>query len=151
MLKILINSSNSGSTKQYHIIDENNVDIQSYAALILLNDDLKSQEDEENSEVQIYLNKRYDFLSNKLLEFGVLTCEYCGKTHLDIGHRSMKDSYLDNKNKNLATIDHRVPRVLKLIDPLDETNWSVACKRCNLKKGTKTVEEFMKNKISKCV
>lgn len=145
MVKILINSSNSGSTKQYHIIDENDVDIQSYAALILLNDYLKNQEDEENSEVQIYLNKRYEFLSNKLLEFGVLTCEYCGKQHLDIGHRLMKDSYLDNKNKKLATIDHRIPRVLKLIDPLDETNWSVACKRCNHRKGTKLVKEFMMN------
>jgi hypothetical protein len=147
MVKILINSSNSGSTKQYHIVHENNVDIQSYAALILLNDDLKSQEEDENSEVQIYLNKRYDFLSNKLIQFGVLTCEYCGKTHLGIGHRLKKDSDLDNKNKNLATIDHRVPKALKQIDPLDETNWSVACKRCNLRKGTKSVDDFIKMKF----
>lgn len=147
-----MNSSKSGSTKQFHIVvDENNVDIQSYAALVLLNEDLKSQEEDETSEVQIYLNKRYNYLSNILLENGDLVCEYCGKKHLDIGHRLMRDSYLDNKNKNLATIDHKVARALKLIDPLDETNWCVACKRCNLKKGTKTVEEFVEHEKFKKV
>lgn len=114
MLKIQTKSSNSGSTKQYHIIiDENNVDIKSYAALVLLNEDLKYQDEEyqdKTSDIQIYLDKRYYYLSSKLIESGDLVCEYCGEKHLEVGHRLLKDSYLDCKNPKLATIDHIVPR-----------------------------------------
>lgn len=80
---ILFNVSRTGATKQNHIIiDENTVNIKSLAALVLLNDDLKYQDEEyieKTSELQNYLNKRYYYLSIKLQNDGDLVCNYCGK------------------------------------------------------------------------
>ena len=84
-----------------------------------------------------------------MIENGDLVCEYCGKSHLEVGHRLLKDCHLDNKNPNLATINHKVPRILNLIDPLDENNWAVACKKCNREKGIKSVEKFQEDRLKR--
>jgi 5-methylcytosine-specific restriction endonuclease McrA len=55
---------------------------------------------------------------------------------------------LNNKNPKLATVDHKVP-VSSGIDKLDVTNWVVACKKCNNRKGSKSYEEFKKNHLKK--
>jgi len=142
---IISNKSNSGSTIQNNLIFETENSVKSLASLLLLNEYYKYLDEDyldSISETQNYLNKRFAYLENILLEQGDLSCAYCGKSNLDIGHISIRDSHLDSKNDNLATIDHIVPRSANLIDPLDESNWCVSCKNCNTKKGSKPVEEF---------
>lgn len=34
-----------------------------------------------------------------------------------------------------------------MIDPLDETNWAVACKKCNGDKGIKPAEQFREERL----
>lgn len=138
--------SSTGRTKELNIIySTQNVNIKSRAALILLNNELLQQdEDYLNDDVQIYLDKRHEYLNNKLKLEGGLNCEYCGKKYLEIGLRSKKDAHINNANPRLATIDHIIPRSLNLIDPLDENNWTVACKNCNKRKGSLSKEEFIK-------
>lgn len=147
---ILFNVSRTGATKQNHIIIDENVNIKSLAALVLLNEDLKYQDEdyiEKTSELQNYLNKRYYYLSTILCNNGDLVCKYCGKHHLEVGHRLLRYSILDSKNDKLATIDHIVPKSAHLIDPMDENNWCVSCKNCNKEKGSKSVEEFIKSRL----
>lgn len=38
---------------------------------------------------------------------------------------------------NAATIDHVVPRSLKLVPSCDPSNWRVVCQPCNLRKGNR--------------
>lgn len=138
--------SSTGRTRELNVIYyDQDVNIKSRAALILLNNDLLHQdEDYLNDDVQIYLDKRHDYLNNKLKLEGILICEYCGKSHLEIGLKSKNDAHINNSNPKLATIDHIVPRSSNLIDPLDEKNWTVACKNCNKRKGSLSKEEFIK-------
>jgi 5-methylcytosine-specific restriction endonuclease McrA len=49
----------------------------------------------------------------------------------------------NNRNPNLATIDHMTP-ICHGIDKLDESNWAVSCKRCNKNKGSLPYDEFIK-------
>lgn len=147
MIKITTYRSNSLNT-EYNYRIYGNVDIKSPAALILLNEFLKKQDKdfiEKRNELQKYLDKRFIFLLRIKNITGDLVCEYCGKKHLEIGYKNIDLAYLNNKNKNLATIDHIIPRSNKKIDYLDTTNWCVSCESCNKKKSSKTVEEF-KNK-----
>lgn len=91
--------------KNYHVImDENEVYIQSLAALVLLNDDLNNRE-EKDSELEKYLDIRHEWLSS----FSVLTCHYCGKTPLEVGERELSKAYINNANPMLATVDHKIP------------------------------------------
>lgn len=142
----LTRKSKSGSSSQNHIIfTEENPHPNSLAASILLKNDLMIQ-DEKLLELCTWLKFREEYLNKILKQKGDLVCKYCGKQHLEIGGRELKDFHGNNKNKNLATIDH--------INPLsndgkkyDETNMCVDCKKCNGKKGNKNIDEFInKNK-----
>ena len=131
-----------GKTSQSHIIYDSNPHIKSLAAYILLRNELLFQdEDFVNDPLNKWLEFREIYLNNILKQNGDLVCAYCGKKHLEIGGRTPQDFGKNNKNPNLATIDH--------IDPLsnggakyDEKNLCVACKKCNMKKGNKPVEIF---------
>lgn len=141
-------SSIRGSTTENHIIYcENNVNIKSYAALILLNEQLRHEDVDYKKEVriQVYLNKRYKYLWRILIKKKDLVCHYCGRKHLYIGHRLLKYAGIDSKRNDLATIDHVIPRSSG-IDPMDETNWVVACRKCNGQKGAMDYKEFKTKK-----
>lgn len=147
MFKINTYRSKSLNT-EYNECIYGDVDIKSPAALILLNEFLKKQDVdyiEKRNELQKYLNKRFSFLLKTKIITGDLVCSYCGKNHLEIGYKNIDLAYLNNKNHNLATIDHIIPRSKNLVDYLDETNWCVSCEKCNKKKGSKLVDEFKKN------
>lgn len=144
--------SNSGQTILKHIIfNDDIVSPKSYASLLLLNEALRELDVDyikSKWDLEEYLSKRHSYLERTKKEKGDLVCHYCGKEHLDIGYRDANFAYLNNKNKNLATIDHIIPVSSCLINPLDEDNWVVACKRCNSKKGNMSYTDFM-NKIKK--
>jgi len=146
MRTITYHKSTSGSTTLNHIIyNDDNVSVKSLASLVLLNDSLREMDVDYLNlqfELQEYLNKRYLFLINEKRKCGDLTCHYCNRTNLEIGYRYAKYAYLNNSNKNLATIDHIVPRSSGF-NPLDESNWVVSCKRCNTKKGSMSYKEYM--------
>lgn len=89
-----------------------------------------------------YLKIRDKFLNDKLKENGDLVCHYCGKKHLEIGFLDMQFIDFNNKNSNLATIDHKIP-VSKGCRKKDITNWLVSCKVCNTLKGKMDYEEFI--------
>ena len=143
--------SSTGSTKFNHVIYNDDVSSKSQSALILLNDYLRENDDDflrEEQELQEYLNQRYIFLLKTKKKEGDLVCHYCGNTHLEIGYRSVRLCNLNNKNPKLATVDHVKP-VSSGIDRLDVTNWVVACKKCNNRKGSKSYDEFKKNQLKK--
>lgn len=140
--------SHSGQTKSNHIIlNDDNVSSKSYASLLLLNEALRELDIDymkSKWDLEEYLSKRHLYLEKTQKEKGNLVCHYCGKEHLDIGFRDIEFSYLNNKNKNLATIDHVIPVCSGLINPLDESNWVIACKKCNSRKGNMSYNDFIK-------
>ena len=136
--------SSSGRTSQNHIIfTADNPHIKSLAAGVLLKNDLMYQDaDFLEDDMWTWLEFREHYLKKQLTLKGDLVCVYCGKPHLEIGGRTPKDLILNNKNPNLATIDH----ILALSQggaKYDENNLCVSCKKCNGKKGSKSVELFV--------
>lgn len=146
-LVILSKKSGSGSTVQQHIIfSADTPHIQSLAAGLLLRNELMLQDvNYLNSDFLSWLEFREQYLKKQLELHGALICAYCGKPHLEIGGRTPKDLFLNNKNPNLATIDH-ITALANGGEKYNEKNLCVSCKKCNRKKGTKSVEKFMKNK-----
>ena len=79
-------------------------------------------------------------LKQKALNGGILKCHYCPKEGLDIGGRSTPQELAkNNKNKNLATIDHVIP-LSKGGERYNEKNLVVSCKKCNQKKDNKILK-----------
>jgi len=151
MTTITYYRSATGSTKFNHVIYNDDVSSKSQSSLILLNEYLRENDEDflrAEQELQEYLDKRYVFLLKIKRKKGDLVCHYCNKPHLEIGYRSLKMCNLNNKNPKLATVDHKVS-VSSGIDKLDVTNWVVACKKCNNRKGSKSYEEFKKNHLKK--
>jgi len=140
---ILSKKSHSGSTVQNQIIfTANNPHIQSPAADLLLRNELMFQDvDYLEDNLWIWLEFRERYLKKQLALHGDLVCKYCGKPHLEIGGRTPKDIILNNKNPNLATIDHMVA-LANGGEKYNENNLCVACKKCNGNKGAKPIEVF---------
>jgi 5-methylcytosine-specific restriction endonuclease McrA len=80
-----------------------------------------------------WLRFRLQTLEKWLEERGDLVCIYCGKQHLRIDAPSNSD--------DLATIDHKLARA-KGGAEMDLNNLVCACSPCNLRKKTKSYEEF---------
>jgi 5-methylcytosine-specific restriction endonuclease McrA len=146
---VLTRKTSSGYTSiNHYILDITGApNSKSYAAAVLLKNDLMIQDVdyiEKEDNLNIWLEFREVYLNKILQKDGDLVCVYCGKPHLEVGGRTPKDLILNNKNPNLATIDH----IHALSDggaKYDEKNMCVACKKCNRKKGNKPVEEFKNN------
>jgi 5-methylcytosine-specific restriction endonuclease McrA len=139
--------SKTGTTKCNYIIYNDNVSVKSQSSLILLNEYFRERDVDYLKSMMVlqnYLNKRHIFLLKTKKTEGDLVCHYCNKKHLEIGFRSVILCNANNDNKNLATIDHVVP-VSSGIDPLDESNWVISCKKCNTEKGDMDYNKF-KNK-----
>jgi len=149
IIVILSKKSRSGTTVQQHIIVVMDTPHrQSMAAGVLLNNELRLQDVDflEENDLNVWLEFRERYLMKQLQLNGDLTCTYCGKPHLEIGGRTPQDLILNNRNPNLATVDHIVA-LAKGGERYNEENLCVSCKDCNKNKGTKSVEEFTKNKI----
>jgi len=143
----LTKKSSSGNTSRNHLIyfDENPHQ-KSLAALLLLNNELMYQdEDFILGDLATWLEFREQYLTKKLAENGDLVCKYCGKNHLEIGGRAPKDLAVNNKNPNLATVDHIVA-LSEGGEKYNEKNMCVCCKKCNSKKGSKPAEAFKPKK-----
>jgi len=151
-LPIIISKlSRKGSTTYNHIMFNPNPHIKSYAALILLNNKLMSQDESFiNDDFRKWLEFREVYLNKQLSIHKTLNCSYCNKPNLEIGGKTPKDLLDNNKNPNLATIDHIIP-LCKGGDKYDEQNICVCCKNCNKEKGIMPAEKFIqkiKNKNS---
>ena len=105
-----------------HLIYIENPDVTTHAAKILLRNIYR----EDN--IKYWLEVRRNYLN----KFEKLTCVYCGKTDLKLD---------GNKYplKQVATIDHVVP-LSKGGAMYDESNFVVACYKCNQRKGSNSVE-----------
>ena len=149
IIVILSKKSRSGTTVQQHIIlvVKDTPHRQSMAAGLLLKNELTLQDvDYLEDDVHMWLEFRERYLMKQLQLNGDLTCTYCEKPHLEIGGRTPQDLILNNRNPNLATVDHIVA-LANGGERYDEENLCVSCKECNKNKGTKSLEEFLKNKI----
>lgn len=74
------------------------------------------------------------FLRRWKQEHGDLQCCFCGQEHLEIDTPSMPVP-----NGVMATVDHFIPQA-DGIDPKEEANLVVACRRCNKNKKNKRYE-----------
>lgn len=147
---ILSRKSKGGSTSYNDIILSDHPNVKSLANLLLLNDyysKLDVDYVEKTQTLDRYLELRHEFLFNHFMKHADLICHYCGKSHLEIGFREIENAHLNLKNKNLATIDHKIPRN-KCSNILDTDNWLVSCVKCNNKKQDLDYVEFVK-KINK--
>jgi len=118
----------------------------SLASLVLINDYYRVRDEDyldKTKDIQYYLDKRHEFLTEILERDGILKCHYCKHTNLEVGERLLADAEINNKNNKLATIDHVIP-VSSGIDKLDTANWVVACRRCNRWKSNMSYDEFLK-------
>lgn len=147
---IISRKSKGGSTSYNDIILCDEPNGKSFASLLLLNDYYSKLDDdyvEKTNALDQYLELRHEFLFNHFMTHGNLTCHYCGKSHLEIGFREIEKAHLNLKNKNLATIDHKIPRS-RCGNILDTANWLVSCVKCNKKKRDLDYDKFI-NKINK--
>ena len=71
----------------------------------------------------------FDFLKKVEEEEGKLWCEYCGKNELVVYSWDQKPN-----RKDMATVDHFLPRSKYPDLTSEETNFIVACSTCNEKK-----------------
>jgi 5-methylcytosine-specific restriction endonuclease McrA len=147
VLVILSRKSNSGSTVEQQIIFSADTPHQkSLAAGLLLKNELMLQDvDYLENDLWVWLEFREQYLKEQLELHGDLVCAYCGKPHLEIGGRTPQDLILNNKNPNLATIDHIVA-LANGGEKYYEKNLCVSCRECNQKKGTKPLYIFLENK-----
>lgn len=143
-MKILSRKTRSeGTIISDIIVEDETPHIKSKAASILLRNELQLQDvDFLENNLWIWLEFRERYLKKVLTKEKVLKCSYCPKTNLEIGGRSPADLELNNKNPNLATIDHIHP-LSKGGKKYDESNLCVACKKCNGKKGNKPLDRFI--------
>lgn len=152
MTIITFDNSSSGLTKQNHVIynDENPIP-ESLASAILLKEELIKQDEthiEKERDYKKWLEFREEYLKEVLDEKGDLVCAYCNKPHLEIGGRSKKELALNNKNPNLATIDH-IHALSKGGARYDKKNLCVSCRDCNKDKADKPAETFVPKKKKK--
>jgi len=144
---IIKKSSGSGRTVQRQIVYcDKTASVKSRAAYVLLRDKLLMQDEDfiENCKnLWDWLDIREVYLKRIQKENnGNLRCDYCGREYLDIGGKRPQDLEVNNKNKNLATVDHIIAKV-DGGDKYNEDNMCVACKKCNGKKGKLTLENFL--------
>lgn len=139
----IIKKSGSGSTKWVDNIYFDITDAKTYASSILLKN-YYYQRDEDN--VNSIANRMRmigfsrTYLTHILETTGSLSCSYCPKTNLIIELDGMK---VPNGSK--ATIDHIVA-ISKGGALFDYANLCVSCGKCNSNKGSKSLEEFLKNR-----
>ena len=111
-----------------HIIHNDDVHIQSYAHLVLL-----------NKVYSVMESKRWNRSKNAFLKEqaskGPLTCFYCGNSNL---------KRQSTKRAEQATVDHYIPKSVGG-DPFSASNFVVCCHSCNQKKASMTPEEFIKS------
>jgi len=108
-------------------------------------DDYRIKDVDYISKVQSLMNwldARETFLTRRQNENrGNLRCDYCGREHLDIGGKTPEDLKINNKNPNLATVDHIHP-LDKDGEKFNEENMAVSCKKCNRRKANKSLLEY---------
>jgi 5-methylcytosine-specific restriction endonuclease McrA len=131
----------SGSTKWCDSIYFEIINSKTYASYVLLKN-YYSERDLDNLNSPSYNKRRSRFSRRYLLKLktqhGSITCTYCKKPNLKIQN---SDNSVSQSAK--ATIDHIIP-VSKGGNIFDEDNIVACCGKCNSKKGSLSVEEFLK-------
>jgi hypothetical protein len=142
---VFTKTSKSGTTTQNDFIfPVEDPHPHSLAAALLLRNFFRLQDVdylEDTRSLEVWLEFREIYLKKILERDGDLVCKYCGKIHLEVGGRTPEDLKRNNKNPNLATIDH-IQALANGGERFNEKNLAVACKKCNKDKGTKSVEDF---------
>ena len=137
----VVRKSNSGSTKRVELVYFEITNPKTYASYVLLKnfywendaDNLKSI---ANRLRIIGFSRRY--LTNIQKKEGSVTCTYCKKPDLVIELEGMKVP------QNIkATIDHIIP-ISEGGPVFDSSNITPCCGKCNGRKGSLSVEEFLK-------
>ena len=114
-----------------HVIHSNQPSIKSYGSLVLLNNDLKKQDvDFIAADWKIPVMYNIEYLKKQLASRGVLNCSYCQRGPLKINEDLSKDP----PKHMLATVDHIIPKS-RGGEQFDYSNLTVACFKCNMKKG----------------
>ena len=144
MKQVSRKTRNGGTIISDFIAEDTSPHIKSLGAAILLREELRLQDVDflADGGLAMWLEFREIYLKKVLAKEGDLVCVYCGKPHLEIGGRTPAELQLNNKNKNLATIDHIIP-LSSEGEKYNEDNLCVACKKCNGKKGAKSVTAFI--------
>jgi 5-methylcytosine-specific restriction endonuclease McrA len=131
--------------RYFHNVYVKNPHPKSYTSLVLLqNKFLLLDKDYLESDWRIQVEFSRTYLQRKLKENGCLTCVYCGKTNL----RIEIDDNVKVPRKILATLDHIIP--FSKGGTNAETNLAVACYRCNIKKGSHDVADFIRIYKDRC-
>ena len=122
-----------------------NVREELYKRSILSKNNICRKDVRERKHDYEWLKFRHNYL-NKKKKFngGILTCAYCGKTHLDIGEpgNSFESKVANRINRNLATIDH-ITAKSNGGGKYNEKNMLVSCAPCNVRKRSKDLGEFV--------
>lgn len=138
-LKIVRKSSTGMTRFIENIFYDDDVNPKSLASLILLNDLFRKLDVDYLTEWELRAKKigfSREYLTKQKAIHGDLVCAYCGTPHLII---EMDGMIVPHPRK--ATIDHIIP-LANGVNFFDEKNLTVACGRCNSRKGHKPVEQF---------
>ncbi len=141
MKKIEVYKSVGGKIKQVEIIYEDEPHTKSLAAAVLLKHQYKLLDDSIIDKHRHIYNRilfSREYLNRILKEKGHLQCTYCGKDNLIIEEHGML-----LKDDIKATVDHVIP-VSEGINVFDYKIIVVACGVCNRKKGSLSLNEFLK-------
>jgi hypothetical protein len=146
MKEILIGKGEGGQVRvrYFHKVFVDHPNSKSYTSLVLLQNELLLQDKdylEEDWRKKIEFSRAY--LHRRLKQDGCLTCAYCSKTNLVI-----EDEGMSVPKNIIATLDHIVP--LSKGGTNIETNLAIACYRCNTKKGSLDLVEFISRYKGQC-
>ncbi len=145
IFKVVLDVSKSGSTKLVHTIYYDVTSANTLAAGVLLKRYYQLRDVDNDGSHAKRIRKKIKFSQNYLTkikaEKGVLSCTYCPRTNLIIEKKGKRipDSFK-------ATIDHIIP-ISNGGARYDEKNICVCCGKCNSKKGSKSVEEFLQKDL----
>lgn len=111
-----------------------------YASAVLLKDYYEQRDADFISSIEYRMRKiafSRNFLRRELKIKKNLCCSYCNKSNLRIEFNNM-----NVPNEIKATIDHVIP-ISAGGDIFSVNNVVVACGKCNTKKGSQPLEEFL--------
>lgn len=127
MVKVKIGKENSKNIYQIHNIRLRIPSSNSYAASLLMREQLRIEDKKLASKFRIWLSFRKHVFKEWRKEKKPMVCYWCEKRNLKLG-------MIDKSNPMAATIEHLQPRG-KGGEEFDIKNLEIACVTCNNARG----------------
>ena len=146
----IIKEKYSSKRNYNHLIINDIPFIKSYASLLLLNNYLKSLDEDYKYQENwhyLFIVKRHWLRKKRKEHNGHWVCHYCNEKIYKMAKKNIQNHNISD----CITVDHKIPKC-KCNDITDTSNFLECCSKCNNEKGDKDYNTFlnikkMKNKF----